>query len=419
MAKDHRDLLEDDPQVVLLNALVYEPDRLNQLAIDKDLFQGQYQLAFQELEKKINEGDHLTLIATLIHYGIQVLYDAERTIIELFTCVNILKHEYLQRNYEKIVYEELDPSEIVNKTMELNTEFLKRYSNKSFEGFTKTLSKVYDEFEEQSEKKTIAKTGFQLIDEDAPFEEGKFVVLAARTSVGKSTMAQNIAYNFAKSGAKVLFVSLEMGARQLVSRLMSMHSQEELYEFTRIKRKVKDETGSKKQLANVFDKSAELEAVLKENLTIYYEQSLTSTQLIGMLRHNRSFQKFDLIIVDYIQLLKDETKRGQTNAQRVGDISRRLKILAVEQKACVLGVAQLNRTAASSGEVELHHIRDSGAIEQDANVVLLLDRELGSAATTLKLAKNREGKAGVSSTLHFNAKTCTFRDSSAVKEAFR
>lgn len=395
-------------QEMILSVLVMEPERIEELSLTEKLFDKNNKQAFLDIKKKINSGKQEELIMCLVNN--EVNYDPGQHYHEFIASVNLLKMRYLENQLTSDIRGSDSAQEAVDKVFNSTKEYLNELSTFEITRLSETLEVVRKESEELSKKKTIALTGIPLIDEYAPFEEGKFVVIGARPSVGKSAFTQNIALNFAKTGGKVLFVSLEMNERDLMSRFFAMDSGIPVTRFSKIKRSAKDPSGSEAQQEMIFEACGEFSRKYDENLTILHEERITSGKLSGILRHNRNFQKYDLIIVDYIQLLSDQTQRGMTNAQRVGDISRNLKILAGEQKACVVGVVQLNRSA-EGVEPSLHHIKDSGSIEQDANTVLLLNRERDARAATLFLSKNREGQANISRSLIYQTETCTFKPS--------
>lgn len=393
----------------VLSTLVSEPERIDELSITPDLFDKNNKQAFLDMQKKIKSGKKDELILCLVTN--EVNYDALLHYHEFYSCVNLLKMSYLEHNLTKGIRGSDSAQEAIDNVMKVSKDYLNTLSTFEITSLSDTLEIVRKESEELAKKERLALTGIPLIDEYAPFEEGKFVVIGARPSVGKSAFTQNLALNFARTGGKVLFVSLEMNERDLMARFFAIHSGEPVNKFSKIKRSSLDARGAEEQQDLIFESCGDFSQVYNDNLTILHEERITSSKLAGILRHNKNYQKYDLIIVDYIQLLADPVTRGMTNAQRVGDISRNLKILAGEQKACVIGVVQLNRSA-EGVEPALHHIKDSGSIEQDANAVLLLNRERDAKSATLFLSKNREGQANISRSLIYTPETCIFRAAS-------
>ncbi len=192
-----------------------------------------------------------------------------------------------------------------------------------------------------------------------PARSGNMVVLAARPSVGKSWFAQRIASAWARGADHpVLFVSLEMDVDQLIARSISQ--------------------GWADSDVNIH----------------YYDEGRATTALIRAeaARLDVQFGGVAGIVIDYLQLLKDP---GEDGNYRVAKMSGECKAIAREFKCPVLVLSQLNRAGAGR-KPQLQDLRDSGAIEQDADVVLGLWRErLDSDDVTLSVLKNRMGPAGM------------------------
>lgn len=221
---------------------------------------------------------------------------------------------------------------------------------------------------------------------------GELLILAARPSMGKTALALNIAENVAIDQAEpVLFVTLEMDECSLVERL--------LVAISRIDgRSVRDgyfERDDFDRAANVLD--------LLGRSPIAFEggQSATALDVLTAARAQALKGRISLVVIDYIQLLSPEDPRAGRQEQ-VAAISRRLKLLAREVRVPVLALSQLNRMSESRTDKKprMADLRESGAIEQDADVVLLLHRPDYYDATDqpgmaeLIVAKNRNGGTG-------------------------
>jgi replicative DNA helicase len=226
-----------------------------------------------------------------------------------------------------------------------------------------------DALSKRGEHVTGVATHFQKLDElTAGFQPSDFIILAARPSVGKTALALSIAYNVAKSGKSVAFFSLEMSAEQIFFRLLSMASG---LDFQMIR------TGklNKARLAEAGMKMEEIAA-----LPIYIDDSSAQTilEMGAKLRRLRTAQALDLVVVDYLQLIKVVGKIENRN-QEVSLISRSLKALAKDLKVPVVALSQLSRAVEKRGEGRepmLSDLRDSGSLEQDADVVLFLHRQV-------------------------------------------
>lgn len=222
---------------------------------------------------------------------------------------------------------------------------------------------------------------------------GQLVIIAARTSMGKTAMALNFAYNNAAAGKRVGILSLEMSRHELAERLLAMDSRVN----SRYIRLGKLEDDEWTLVTQSIDKLGRFPMYIHDR---------SGSQINEVMNHARAIHAragIDLLVVDYLQLMEANT-RSQNRAQEVGIISRRLKLLAGELNIPVIAISQLNRAPEGRADHRpmLSDLRESGAIENDADVVLLIHRpeyygevpaeEQGIAEVTV--AKNRNGIAG-------------------------
>lgn len=256
-------------------------------------------------------------------------------------------------------------------------------------------------------------TGFVGLDRAlGGFRNGQLIVLAARPGVGKSALALNIATQVMQSGYGVLFISLEMTHEELTERLLSGESGITAHDIT---------TGNVS--AHQWDILHEHTAAIREQKMWYIDDSyaldaITTKARVCYRKHGIRF-----IVVDYLQLTDAEMKRGMLREQAVAAVSRELKRLAVELQVPVLALSQLNRDLERRDDKRprLADLRESGSIEQDANVVLMLHRpdaydvEDRPGEAELIIAKNRSGATG---TLQFtwHKECCRFRDASVTAD---
>jgi replicative DNA helicase len=238
-------------------------------------------------------------------------------------------------------------------------------------------------------------SGLAALDEmTSGFQPSDLTILAARPSVGKTAMAINIAQHAAiKEGKRVAIFSLEMSRDQLATRLMAGASGVDIFRIRR-----GDVEGV--DLARIATAVAHLEAA-----SIFIDDSPVASpvDLRSKARRLAADGGLDLIIVDYLQLMMPtkQTKEGNRVVE-TSDISRGLKAMARELNVPVIALSQLSRAAEhrEGGQPRLADLRDSGAIEQDADLVMLLWRpngqEHGQAQERVKLslAKHRNGPTG-------------------------
>src|SRR5579859_3090780 len=254
---------------------------------------------------------------------------------------------------------------------------------------------------------TGVSTGFR--DLDAPLgglQRSDLVILAARPGVGKTALALNIAANAAYAGARhVAFFSLEMGKEQLGLRLLSMRSRVDQMRL----RMGWVEDAEWEKLTSAMDTLSDGPIWIDDT------GGLALASLTSRARRLHAEVGIDLVIVDYLQLIRvtQDGKRYQNREQEIAEISRGLKALAKELDVPVLALAQLSRAVESraSKVPQLSDLRESGAIENDADVVLFIyrqelyeeaDGEVRKNTADIIIAKHRNGPVGTI-TLGFEA----------------
>ena len=214
-------------------------------------------------------------------------------------------------------------------------------------------------------------TGFKDLDNLlAGFQASDLFVLAARPAMGKTALAVNLAYNVAvKSKLPVLYFSLEMSKEQLADRLLSVESGVNAWKIR---------TGNLSDTD--FEKIGQAMGVLAEtNLYLDDSVGVTISQLRTKARREMNRHQLGLIIVDYLQLMAGSSRfnHNDNRVQEISEISRGLKLIARELNVPVLAVSQLSRMVESRSPPHpmLSDLRDSGSIEQDADVVAFMYRD--------------------------------------------
>jgi replicative DNA helicase len=233
-------------------------------------------------------------------------------------------------------------------------------------------------------------TGFSGIDDLTDgLHPGEMFVIAARPSMGKTALAMNIVEHAAIEGGKSVAVySLEMSTQQLMQRLLCSCARVDIGGIRKHKL-------HKNAMRGIVDATNRL-SVCK--MYIDDTPGLSILELRARARRLKNRHGIDLVVIDYLQLLRSPTKRGLDNRQvEVAEISAGIKALAKELSVPVLVLAQLNRnpesrTGGSKGRPRLSDLRESGSIEQDADVVALLWRE-DYYAEDEEAKKDSEGKA--------------------------
>ena len=242
------------------------------------------------------------------------------------------------------------------------------------------------------------KTGFRDLDKmTAGFQKGDLVIVGARPAMGKTTFAQNLAYNIASINKKgVLFFSMEMSATEIVDRMISDVSGVDNW-------KMRTGNLTDEEFQKIGDALDEM-----DELPIYIDDtsSMTIIELRNKARRAMHDHDIGIVIVDYLQLLQGSDRYKGNRVQEITEVSRGLKILARELNIPVVALAQLSRnvTGRENPRPILSDLRDSGSIEQDADLVMFLHRPdyyrqneddyEDTHITEVIVAKHRHGAVG-------------------------
>lgn len=254
---------------------------------------------------------------------------------------------------------------------------------------------LMDKLSKEDNSITGIPTGFKDIDRrTAGLHPAELILIAARPGMGKTSFALNIAENAAiKAGAKVAIFSLEMPGIQIANRFLC--SQAKVSSEKIKKGNLRDDDWGK--IADAFSKLAQTDIYVDDT------SSITATEIGARCRKLKLERGLDLVMIDYLQLMSASGKGGGGNRQQeISDISRTLKVLANDLNIPVIALSQLSRASEKDKrEPVLSDLRDSGAIEQDADIVMFLYREgyykedaEEPNKTKCKFDKHRNGEVG-------------------------
>lgn len=265
------------------------------------------------------------------------------------------------------------------------------------------LVDAYDRIEELHRNKGALrglKTGFHDLDKmTAGFQKGDLIIIGARPAMGKTTFAQNLAYNVATrngTGKGVLFYSMEMANNEIVDRMISDIAGVNAW---RIRTGNLDDD----DFARIGDALAEMSEI---SLFIDDTSSMNILEIRNKTRRAVHDHHISMVIVDYLQLLQGSDRYAGNRVQEVTEISRGLKQMARELEIPVIALAQLSRgvTGRDDPRPVLSDLRESGSIEQDADMVMFLHRPdyykqnnddfVPTNITELIIAKHRHGPVG-------------------------
>ena len=250
------------------------------------------------------------------------------------------------------------------------------------------------------EPKNFIKTGLENVDRQIiGFEPTQLIVLGARPGAGKTAIALNMMYNIARNGYPVTFFSLETTDQKILERLVSSTSNVDMLKIIQ-KTNISDKEANRvMQAVDKIDKlhSTGFEIIDKAHVT---QQDIRQVAM-------KQYDKPQVIFIDYLQLLNPD-KSQKDRRLDVEKISRDLKIIAKENNCVIIALSQLSRGVESRQNKRpmLSDLRESGSIEQDANMVMFLyredyydemlqDKETGVSEVECNVAKNRDGVVGM------------------------
>ncbi len=302
-------------------------------------------------------------------------------------------------------YESMDDvDEALDEAEKKILNVVKNRQSSEFRPFKDVLLSAQRNLEELSKSKgevTGIASGFIDLDRlTAGFHENQLIIVAARPAMGKTVFSLNIAVNAALAGKSVAIFNLEMDAVQLANRMLSSVGQIEGRKFMSGNFNNNDWTRLNEAMSQL------------ENANIFINDMTEST--IGAIRSKcrrlaSSETGLDLVIVDYLQLISGGKNYGVNRQQEVSDISRALKLLAVELHIPIIALAQLSRSVEQREDKRpiMSDLRESGSIEQDADIVSFLYRD-----SYYKKGAGNEGNASVSELIvgkHRNGRTDTIK----------
>lgn len=369
--------------------------------------------------------DILTLITFLQDNGLLQKIGGVKVLIELLSQIpnlvyledylQLIKDKYIRRSLIKLGYETINSSYITsiplenllndleNKVFNLTNEIqIKKLSSSA-----ELVNNIFFELKAKSLNPKLlgATSGFYDLDSlTQGFQKSDLIIIAGRPSMGKTALSLNIASNLIKnSKLPVLFFSLEMSKNQIMYRLLSMETNinqirlksGKLYHNDWIKLNKMIKILSKFPLFIDDTASLTIQDIKSKIKTILFEQN-----------------ELGLVIIDYIQLMQNSKLKHENRVQELSQITRALKMMAREFNIPIIGLSQLSRNVESriNKKPILSDLRESGSIEQDADLVLMLYKNNlinQSQLIELIIAKQRNGPTGIVK-LKFNAEQTKF-----------
>ncbi|MEM0369778.1 MAG: replicative DNA helicase [Pyrobaculum sp.] len=319
------------------------------------------------------------------------------------------------------VYEDKSSEEILGKIESYVRRIEESMPLNDCLDISEALSRTIDQIEMIEQKRkaglpvTGITTGYRELDQMlGGFHEGELVIIAARPSMGKTAFALNLAVEACKKGAAIAFFSLEMSLEQLMQRLLAVEALVPLH-------LIRNGLLSPEHWKRL---NSAAERLFKTNFLLDDSSQLDTRALRSKLRRVKKDYSVQVAFIDYLQLM-NSTKMLENRQQEISEISRNLKLIARDLGVTIVALSQLSRAVEQREDKRprLSDLRESGAIEQDADVVMFLyrdeyyKRENVGAPHEIEviIAKQRNGPIGTV-TMMFNPETTKFFELSAVKE---
>ncbi len=266
-----------------------------------------------------------------------------------------------------------DISEVLDHAEKEILNVVKKRQTSEFKNMREVLLKAQQDLEKLSQNRgelTGISTGFYDLDKvTSGFHENELIIIAARPAMGKTAFALNLATNIASLNAcSVAVFNMEMGAEQLASRMISSIGQVEGYKLRNAKLDHEDWRKVNEAVSRLADMKIYIDDTPGMNIGEIRAKCRRLAATTGDLK---------AIIIDYLQLINGSAKWGGNRQQEVGEISRALKTLAMELNIPVIALAQLSRSVEGRDNKRpiLSDLRESGSIEQDADIVAFLYRD--------------------------------------------
>lgn len=276
---------------------------------------------------------------------------------------------------------------------------------------TQTTDEILNEMDNEIISNEFVATGFEKLDNflNGGIYKQQLCFIGARPSVGKTSIGQNIILNASLAGKKCLFISLEVDKRNVIYKFLSILSGVQSWRI-------------QKQILNEYDRQDYLKAKekLKQLPISISDSSYLSINQIGRIIKNKlDREMIDLIVVDYIQIIRGDDVKGKNEALIIKENSTLLKSFARQFNVAILALAQINRKAVEGANQEptINDFKSSGGIEEDADVAIILHRDRNEDKTDsyfsnsgkMIIAKNRHGRTG-EITVKFNSEIGKFEE---------
>ena len=386
----------------LLSAILHDPHALDEIDISPDMFSYE---RHAKIFQAMRDG-HTDIVS--IHNATQIPPSNLTAIMgENFTSANIEKYAGIVR--EKFIRRELIKSCSMamqaagDETSDIDESLAEFQKNIQIADSTKiyTMQELAkDRWEDETGIQGV-KTGFKDIDRILTcLKNGELVILAGRTSIGKTTLGLDIALNAARRKKSVLIFSLEMSAPRIADRLICAHG---MIPGQAYRQRDYDRDKVEEAISGVYDLPI-----------LVYDKRVSTAEIRSKCMRVKAKHGLDLVLIDFITLVKDKREGKMSTADHVGEVAKRLQEVAKEINVPFVVMSQMNRNVEGRQDKipMLSDLRDSGNIEEAADVVMFVHRPdyYGLEGEPMVIiAKNRDGPVGREELTYHNS-IPTFRD---------
>lgn len=397
-----------ETEKALLGGLVYDRKNYEEILgkiVADDFLSEQHQNMFNQICNFLNEGyekitgtmfytylkDHKQLEAcggekeVISLFSYDPLPDEFHYYFEQVKNKGAVRRLFKEYDYQKKVFEQ-NPKDDTSSFLARAQERVKAITDGSVVGNIKDMKEILDSVQKKAVRDSETRKKLHLTEpwltgnscgyEDVDkltkgFHAGDYILMAARPSVGKTTLALNMACKMGLRGIPVCIFSLEMSQEQLGMKLLSMHSKLTTFEINNILTGRDTDPARKFKLQDSIDKLTKAPIYMDDT-----DPSLSS--ICSKIRKvRRKYPDLGLVVIDYIGLIRNTGNKSYNRQNEVSDISRSLKLLAIETQVPLLVLSQMSRGV----ETRTNHVpvladlRDSGSLEQDADMVFFIYRE--------------------------------------------
>lgn len=423
----------------VLAAMILDPEILDEaiLTVKKEAFyRPSHQIIYEAIVEMNSEGvpvDQISLAEKLDAMGELQHIGGKPYILELannsFALANWRYHaEIVNRQYllRKLIYASTrisalcydapdNTEEVVEEAEKMVFDVTDNEVKSSFRPLNELMSETITMLDQQAIRKTHimgVSTGFRSIDEIlSGLRGGDLIVVAARPGIGKTSFALNVAVNAAKDDTSVAFFSLEMPSDQLIQKIMCTEARVDL-------KKMRSGNLTQADWQQIIRSCSSLGSL---DFSIDDSSALSIMELRAKARRQLHGKEKGLIVVDYLQLMESHTGYKDRHLE-VAEFSRGLKMLAKDLDVPIIALSQLSRRVddREGKRPQLSDLRESGSIEQDADVVIFIDRSLNDeeaenpkrpdkGVARIIIEKHRNGPTGTAE-LAFNPAYTRFDD---------